>query len=382
MSNSKKPIGLVLSGGGARGAYQVGVINAIAEICEDLKIENPFVVYTGVSAGAINASFLAASAEEFCEAARSLAKLWSGLTTDQIFRTDAMSLGKVGFKWLEEFSLGSRKGAAPLGALLDTAPLHELLKKNLKLDQIQKNIEAGKLRAVAITGMDYQTMFGITFFEGNKETKPWNRARRHGEKTKLQTEHIMASSAIPMLFPPIEVDKRFFGDGCIRNQSPCGPAIYLGAEKLLVIGVRSRPEVFESQPAPEIKEKSPSIARVLNVLLNAVMLDGIEVDIERLESANRIVDLVDKSKHGKAGLKKVEYCWVAPSVDIAAIAQKKSSRLPRIIRYMMKTLGSIEEAREIVSYLLFEPEFCTHLIEIGFEDGMNQKEEIKKFLLS
>jgi NTE family protein len=111
------------------------------------------------------------------------------------------------------------------------------------------------------------------------------------------------------------------------------------------------------------------------------MLDGIEVDIERLESANRIVDFVDVAKQGKAGLKKVDYCWVAPSVDIAAIAQKKSSRLPRIIRYMMKTLGSIEEAREIVSYLLFEPEFCTHLIEIGFEDGMNQKEEIKKFLL-
>lgn len=374
-----KKKGLVLSGGGARGAYQVGVINAIGQICEDLQIENPFQIYTGVSAGAINASFLAASPDNFTQSAQKLRNLWSQITTDQVFYTDPLSLGKVGFKWLEEFSLGSRKGTTPLAALLDTAPLNELLKNNLNFDQIQRNISSGKLDAVGITAMDYQSVAGVTFFEGHGDAKAWSRSRRHGEKAKLGTQHIMASSAIPLLFPPVEVDHRYFGDGCIRNQSPCGPSIYLGAEKIMVIGVRSKSEISVPLPPPNTREKAPGIARVINVLLNAVMLDGIEVDIERLERVNQIADLF-KDKDNSIGLRKIDYTWVSPSTDIAAIAQKKANKLPRMVRYMMKTLGSIEEAKEIVSYLLFEPEFCTHLIEIGFEDGMRQKEEIAKFL--
>ncbi len=380
MKTKSKTIGIVLSGGGARGAYQVGVLSAIAEICHDLRLENPFKIYTGVSAGAINAAFLASGAGDFIQTTKRLVDLWSQIDSDQVFYTDAINLGKTGFKWLEEISWGALSGTPPGRSLLDTAPLRQLLVKSLDFENIKTNLESGKLRGVAVTAMDYGSSNGVTFVQGNEEIKMWSKARRRAEKAKLTTDHIMASSAIPLLFPPIAIKDSYFGDGCIRNQSPCGPAIYMGAEKLIVIGVRMQlsNDAHVLRPAPT---KAPSVARVINVLLNAVMLDGIEIDIERLEYVNKLASQLEALNLGVQTTKSIEYAWVSPTVDIGEIAREKSSHLPRIIRYMLKGLGSLEDAREIVSYLLFDPSFCTQLIEIGFEDGMRQKEQIKKILL-
>lgn len=380
-SKKEKTIGLVMSGGGARGAYQAGVLSAIAEITQDLKMTNPFKIYTGVSAGAINAAFLASGADDFAQTTKGLVDLWSQITSDQVFYTDPISLGKNGIKWLEDISFGGFFSASSKAgkSLLDTAPLRALINKNMQFDNIQANIDSGKLRGVAVTAMDYQTSAGVTFIQSHKDIKMWDRKRRRSEQTKIQAEHVMASSAIPMLFPSISVDSSYYGDGCIRNQSPSGPAIYMGAEKLVVIGVR-----MEAHLQPELmttlQMRPPSVAKVINVLLNAVMLDGIEVDLERLEHINKFIDKFSALDSSKFTMRKVDYLWISPTEDIGAIAYEKSSKLPRVVRYLLKGLGSLEDAREVVSYLLFEPSFCTQLIEVGFEDGMRQREKIIKLL--
>ncbi len=380
-SKKEKTIGLVLSGGGARGAYQVGVLSAIAEITQDLKMQNPFKIYTGVSAGAINAAFLASGADDFAQTTKRLVDLWSQINSDQVFYTDPISLGKNGIKWLEDISFGGFfSETSKIGkSLLDTKPLRALINNNMQFENIQQNIDSGKLRGVAVTAMDYQTTSGITFIQSNDDVKMWDKGRRKSEQTKLKADHVMASSAIPMLFPAASVGSSYFGDGCIRNQSPCGPAIYMGAEKLVVIGVRMEAHL-QTAPVTSHAFKPPSVAKVMNVLLNAVMLDGIEIDLERLDHINKFIDKFSTLESSKFTMRKVDYTWISPTEDIGAIAYEKSSKLPRIIRYLLKGLGSLEDAREIVSYLLFEPSFCTQLIEVGFEDGMRQKDKIIKLL--
>lgn len=370
---------MVLSGGGARGAYQVGVLSAIADIAQSSGIHEAFNIYSGVSAGAINATFLAAGADDFITSCKSLVDLWSRLESHQVFYSDVGSIGKIGFNWVKSVSIGGMTSANPGQALLDTAPLHELLKKELPFTKIQNNIDTGSLRALAITAMDYQSSAAITFVQGTEGLPDWQKSRRKSEKTHISSEHVMASSSIPLLFPPVGVDTRYFGDGCVRNTAPCSPSILLGAQKILVIGVRrSTQTVYESLVMQN--PKSPSVGRVLNVLLNSVMLDGVELDVERLNRINALIDEIPPSVHGNLPYKKVDVVWISPSADIGEIAAQKNTKLPHLIRYLLKGLGSIQETSEIVSYLLFDPSFCTQLIEIGYEDGMRQKEEIQRFL--
>lgn len=379
--SSKINKGLVLSGGGARGAYQVGVLSAIADIAESAGIKEAFNIYTGVSAGAINATFMAAGADDFVGTTKNLVNLWSRLESERVFYSDIGSIGKIGFNWVKSVSIGGMTSATPGQALLDTAPLHQLLKEELPFTKIQNNIDNGVLKALAITAMDYQASTAITFVQGEEGLPDWQKSRRRSEKTNIQSEHVMASSAIPLLFPPIGVDTRYFGDGCVRNTAPCSPSIYLGSQKILVIGVRrSTQTVYESLVMKNAK--APSIGRVLNVLLNSVMLDGVELDVERLGRINSLIDEIPPAVHTNLPYKKVDVVWVSPSADIGEIAAQKHMKLPHIIRYMLKGLGSIQETSEIVSYLLFDPSFCTQLIEIGYEDGMRQKEEIQRFLES
>lgn len=377
--SSKLNKGLVLSGGGARGAYQVGVLSAIADIAQSCGIHEAFNIYTGVSAGAINATFMAAGADNFSATAKDLVNMWSRLQSEQVFYSDIGSIGKIGFNWVKSVSVGGMTAATPGQALLDTAPLHQLLKDQVAFTKIQNNIDNGSLKALAITAMDYQASTAITFVQGEESLPDWQKSRRHSEKTNIQSEHVMASSAIPLLFPPIGVDTRYFGDGCVRNTAPCSPSIYLGSQKILVIGVRrSTQTVYESLVMKN--SKAPSVGRVLNVLLNSVMLDGVELDVERLNRINSLIDEIPPAVHTNLPYKKVDVVWISPSSDIGEIAAQKHMKLPHIIRYLLKGLGSIQETSEIVSYLLFDPSFCTQLIEIGYEDGMRQKEEIQKFL--
>lgn len=371
---------LVLSGGGARGAYQVGALRAVGEIAQRLKIDNPFQIYTGVSAGALNASFLAAGADQFPEQIEKLVELWSGLTPQHVFRTDIMSLGRIGLQWVEGLSLGGLTGTDAHRSLLDTSPLRELIERNTDFARIAKLIDQKKLVALAVTSLDYQTSTSVTFVQGQDELPDWSRSRRRSVKASIRTEHILGSSAIPLLFPPVAIDGSFFGDGCVRNLAPMSPAIHLGADQLFVIGVRRTTDTEEDLRTQKARGQ-PSVARVLNVLMNAILLDGIELDIERLNRINGFVGQIPENLRAQLNFKMLKPQWLHPSDDIGLIAKSLSNRLPRIVRYLLKGLGPLEDAREIISYLLFDPKFCSKLIEIGYRDGMQCEGEIQEFLL-
>jgi NTE family protein len=377
----KEDIALVLSGGGARGAYQVGVIQALSSLFDEWKVENPFQIYSGVSAGAINAGFIAEYSQDFHEGAKVLTDLWSHLTSEKVFRTDVLSLGKIGFQWAQELSIGSLTGTTPGKALLDTSPLRELLQREMDFTRVVRNIESGSLKAVAITALDYKDSTAVTFVQGREGLSDWMKPRKVSEKAILNVDHIMASSAIPLLFPPILAAGRYFGDGCVRNTHPCSPSIYLGAKKLLIVGVRSQNMTAYDAHSLFVK-RPPTTARVLNVLLNSVLLDGVDLDVERIRKVNEMVNWIPQDQIENVPYKKVDYVWISPSRDIGALAAEKSRSLPKLIRFLIKNLGSIEEASEIISYLLFEPAFLNELISMGFEDGLRQRDQIEKLFLA
>lgn len=373
-------LGLVLSGGGARGAYQAGVIAAIAHICSRQKIENPFQIYSGVSAGAINVALLAAQASNFVPSSKNLVNLWSKIDSDNVFYADLMALSRGGLQWMTELSLGSRgKDGMALRSLLSTHPLSTFLTEACKFQEIQKKINAGQLQAVSVSALDYESIATVTFFQGQSDLPTWERGMHRSEKAILGVEHVMASSAIPLLFPPIQIQGRYYGDGCIRNQSPCGPAIYLGAERVIAIGVRRRQDTFYSYHNKGDSEV-PTVARVANVLMNAVMMDGLESDIQRINQVNDSLSALSTEERSRVAMRKVDALWIAPSVDFSELAKKRENELPRIIRYILRGPGSLDESSEMFSYLMFTPQYCRQLIEIGFSDGMKEQDRITEFL--
>lgn len=367
-------IALILSGGGARGAYQAGVAQGIYEVLKSAGLPMKIDHFSGVSAGAINAAHLASQWNDQEHAIKTLVDLWSQLKSSDIYYTDAINLGKIGLKWVSDLSLGGATGTANEGrALLDTEPLKAFLKKKLETDKIASNLDKELFRSLIITAVDYYDSTAVSFIQTKKEFKSWKKQRRTSEEAKITVDHILGSSAIPLLFPPRPIENRFFGDGCVRNSHPCAPSIYLGAQKLLVIGVKSRASNFYEKDS-HVMTKAPSVARVVNLLLNAVLLDNVEHDVERLIRMNQIVHQADNSPN--LSYKKLDFVFISPSRDIGALASKHMSKVPRIIRYLIKGLGSLDDANELVSYLLFESPFCSELIEMGFQDALDNREKI------
>ncbi|QDK37802.1 patatin-like phospholipase family protein [Bdellovibrio sp. NC01] len=372
-------LGLVLSGGGARASYQAGVLSAIGEVCSKLKIEHPFQIYSGVSAGAINACVLTSHSGNFTEACTHLIDLWKDIKSEEVFVSNPISLTHEGIRWLMELSMGGMKKSTPGKALLDTSPLRKLIQEHCIFPNIEKNLQSGHMDALAVTALDYFNTSSVTFVQGIKDITPWQRVRRRSVHEKITVDHLMASSSIPILFPPIELEHGYFGDGSIRNLSPCAPAIYLGAEKILAIGVRTKRDLCYSQNANANLE-APTAARILSVLLNAVMADSIELDMERIERINADMDKILEEERKKLTVRKVEALWISPSQDLSTLAANRSNDLPKMIRYFMRGLGSLDEAAEITSFLLFEKSYCEKLIELGYNDGLAQKDHIEKFL--
>ncbi len=376
-----KSTGLVLSGGGARGAYQAGILSAVQEISESSGVPANFDLISGVSAGAINACSYASNCENPKNAADILVKLWSELSFEKVFSTDSLTMGKIGMQWMRELSLGGLTGTTPGRALLDTVPLRELIHKNMNYDKIKKNIDDEILKTLCITSIDYAKSATTTFMQGKHALPSWDKGRKRSEQTIISTEHVMASSAIPLLFPPVRIDDRYFGDGAIRNHAPCSPLIYLGAEKLLVIGVRFQSGKTAYEERASQFTEAPSVARVLNTILNSTLMDAIEQDIEKLTRFNEYAMALTEAQRSTTSLRPLEHLLISPSADIGELAVQKANKLPRIIRYLLKGLGSLQDASEIISYLMFEPSFCADLVEIGRKDGLAQRETIINFLL-
>ncbi len=363
-------ISLVLSAGGARGAYQVGVLKAIQEISSKKQI--PFSVLCGVSAGSINAATLAAYADNFETAINVLEKSWTSINPDSVFKTDIKTISSVSIKWLKDLSFGGLTGGATPKSLLNTEPLQRLLKKTIPIKRIKQNIEGEHLKALTVTATNYYTSTAVTFVQTKTEIPMWERTRRRSQFSDIGIEHLMASSAIPIFFPSVEIDGKHFGDGCIRNQAPLSPAIYLGSEKIIAIGVRKKSIIDEGLELNPV----PSVAHIAGVILDAVLLDSIEMDVVRMDKINQIIKKLGTTEK----YRKVDTLWVGPSEDIGEIALSYYKKLPRVVRYLLKGLGPDKQISTIVSFLLFDPVFCKKLIELGYKDGRNQSDQILEFI--
>lgn len=369
-------VGLVLTGGGARGAYQAGVLQGIAHIAEEMGIDRPFSIITGNSAGALNAAYIAAYADRLRRASARLRRMWDHLSTDQIFHVDAFSMTRLGARWLWELTTGALDQDKRVRSLLDTAPLRRLIQDRLPVDRIWQNICAETLDALAITAVNYSTGGSRTFFQSGMPHTEWSRSRRDSERTQLTVEHIMASTAIPLLFPPIRIGDHYYGDGSLRNYTPLSPAIKLGAEKLLVIGVRRKDTDLKDSVA-----QMPSLARILSVILNFVLLDAIDLDYETLSKFNDTLMSIPNPL--ATDVKPIQVCMLRPTQDIGHIAAEEVCHMPKLLRHMLRGLGSDAEASDLISYLLFEPAFTQRLTRLGYEDAVHHYyQDIRAFFLS
>ena len=367
-----------MSGGGSRGAYQAGVLKAAGEIADGAGIEWPFKIITGLSAGALNCAHLASSEDDLAVTSTDLASVWADLTADQVFRTDAASISSIGGRWLAGLLSGGAARTKKPDALLDTQPLRDLIAARLNQSIIDTNISNGRLYAACVSATEYATSRGVSFIHGNPEIQEWRKVRNFALAQRFRIEHIMASSAIPMLFPAIKIGQRHYGDGCLRNLTPLLPAIEMGATRLFVISVRRELQIDD---VPRPGSEGASAGRVLSVILNAVMMDGLESDLESLTRINRLVrDLSPELNEDELRYRNIPFLMIRPSKDIAAIAIEHAAAMPTLVRYLTRGLGPISQTAEFISYLLFQPDFCRALINLGYSDGMAQAQEITTFL--
>lgn len=359
--------GLMLSGGGARGAYQAGCLQAISEINKSK--QNPFKVVSGISAGSINGAFVASHADDFYKGSHQLVEFWSQLKTENVIKTNSFSVAKNAFKWIFDLGFGKMRKGNKIKFLMDSAPLKNLLQDIVPLERISQNIKNGYLESLAITATDYSTNRNITFVEtGNEKLVHWKRVNRESLFTDITIDHIMASSALPFLFPPIRVDKAYYGDGALRNTAPLSSAIHLGAKKLIIIGVKT------TEQHDHFVHTLPTPARLLSCLINSALLDGIDIDLERLDRLNRLI--TSDCTFDNHEFSVVDYLYLCPSKDISEIAEEYFYLLPGNFRYLINGLGSMDESAELISYLLFEGKYCEKLCQLGYQDTLNRSEEI------
>ncbi|RME17735.1 MAG: patatin-like phospholipase family protein [Bdellovibrio sp.] len=370
------PIGLVLTGGGSRGAYQAGVLKGLSEISKDCPTELCFDVLSGMSAGAINATYCATVLDQVHEGIENLCRMWASLRPQDIYRSDIGSLGKISLSWITDLSFGAFSHKKRIQHLLDTTPLSSFLKDKLQFHRIQKNIDAGRLRALSVASYCYQTEQTVSFTQGVEGLEPWSRPRRRSEFCKIGLEHVLASSAVPLLFSQVKIqDKGFFGDGSLRNTAPLSSAINLGARKILVVGVRHR----RALPEQDLSVY-PTVARIFGLFLNALFFDPIEVDIERLFHVNKILENTSASRQEGLPFRKIDFYLIRPSKDIAPLAEEASKNLPKTIQYLLGGLGNRKEYATLASYILFHSSFTEQLVEMGYKDCLSQKDQILEFM--
>ncbi|HZF24294.1 MAG TPA: patatin-like phospholipase family protein [Burkholderiales bacterium] len=371
-------IGLILTGGGARAAYQVGFLRAVSHMLPR-GTPNPFQIICGTSAGAVNAAVMAAGATDFHRAVRRLMLVWKYFHADQVYRSDVLSVISTGSKWLGAMLLGGLGRNNPT-SLLDNSPLAQLLRRYLDFNGIRSSIEAGALYALSVTASGYTSGQSVSFFQGVPGLAGWQRARRIGVPEMIDIDHLMASSALPFIFPAVPLRREFFGDGSMRQIAPISPALHLGADRVIVIGA--------GRHAGAATERTrtiayPSLAQIAGHALNSIFLDSLEVDIERLQRINRTIRLIspeDRSRHD-VQLREIDVLVISPSEEIDRIAARYTRELPRPIRFLLRGLGATRTGgATLTSYLLFEPAYCGALIALGYKDTMAKREEILRFI--
>ncbi len=375
MPREEKDVGLILSGGGARGAYQVGVLQAIGD---HLAPEaQPFSVISGVSVGAINAASLASGVHDLKNAIVKLRHLWGTLRSDKVLETGPDQIGARLLHWLGYFLFGWAGVSSPQ-SIFNNAPLRELLSREIDFEKLAANLEGPALDALSITASSYEEGLAVAFYAGSYKVSEWERSRRIGRECHFNVDHIMASAALPYVFPAWKVDGEYFGDGALRQSAPLSPAIHLGADKLLVIGARDGKLPSEHVMQPDLPY--PSIGQVSGQLLDIIFNDNLEADVERLKRINLTVATMLPERREKLGLKHLDVLMVRPSKDIREIAGAHAHELPWTLRALLKAMGAMKTPWVLPSYLMFEPGYINALIELGRSDAEAQMEEIKEFL--
>lgn len=369
---------LVLSGGGARAAYQVGALRALAELAPRGS-PLPFPVLCGTSAGAINAVTLAVHADDFrCGVAR-LTRWWRRIRADDVYRTDLASLSRHGMRWLAGVLTG-RPGPDEAASMLDNAPLARLLRDAIDFGRLDGRVGSGALRAIAINATSYSSGFAVTFYQGAETLAPWRRTRREGRRSRLGVEHLLASTAIPFVFPAAQVGGDWYMDGSVRQLTPLSPALHLGARRLLVLAVGgfAGQRVSSSDPA-----RYPSFAQTAGHALSTIFLDNLGADLERLTQLNRIVGAVPRDALASRGISlgHVDAFVLSPSRDLGAAAMAHAHRLPGGVSTLLRGLGSTEgSGANLTSYLLFDPAFVQAMLDLGYADAMARRNELEAFL--
>lgn len=399
-------VGLLLTGGGARAAYQVGVLQAIVELRrkhqppppgspQNAPQPSPFSIITGTSAGAINAAALACSADDFRLAVTRLSRVWSHFEAGQVYGADTLSVLRTGARWMSLISMGwmvARWRRIKPRSLLDNSPLAGLLNRMIPLERLPGLIASGHLQALAITASSYSSGHHVTFFEGAEHLQPWMRSQRLAVRAPITREHLLASSAIPFIFPaqplPIHDNIEYFGDGSMRQTAPIAPAIHLGAERILVIGAGRMSEPADTLiPAPAISY--PSLAQIAGHAMSSIFLDSLAVDIERILRINQTLSLIPGEARKASSLRPVELLVISPSERIDQIAAEHTQDLPHMVRALLGALGAAPSGTNhgkvsansgaLTSYLLFEAAFTRELMALGHKDALEQEEAIRKF---
>lgn len=382
--------GLVLTGGGARAAYQVGVLKAVAQIRRDCHgpAENPFPVITGTSAGAINAAALASRCDDFDAAVANLCEVWENFRAEQVYRSDSIGVIRTGARWLTMMSIGwliARWRKARPRSLLDNEPLAELLERWVGADRLKWQMQQGHLKAIAVTASSYSSGLHVTFYDAAGDITPWTRSQRIAVRGEITMPHLLASSAIPFVFPaqPLGIDGRteYFGDGSMRQSAPISPAVHLGAQRILVVGAG---RMHEPTGPRSFSNEYPSLAQIAGHALANIFLDALAVDVERLQRINRTLGLLPPQALALTGLRPIEVLVIAPSQRLDDLAAEHLGSLPAPVRAMLRGVGVSGRGQQargaaLASYLLFESPYTRSLVELGVADTMRRRDEVVAF---
>lgn len=376
--HNREKIGLILSGGGARAAYQVGVLKAVSELLPK-GASNPFPIICGTSAGAINTAAIAIYGANFKDAVNRLMRIWRNFRVNQVFRTDVPGITKNSLHWLLALLVGGLGKRNPV-ALLDRKPLDRLLDKYLPCERIVDSIRDGIIESICITASAYGSAKSVVFYHSSSGIEPWHRSRRFGTSEPITNAHLMASSAIPIVFSAVRVGNDYYGDGSMRQTAPISPAIHMGADKVLVIGV-TKPPTMDVRGG--FGPKYPSLATIAGHILNSIFIDSLEADLERLNRINKTLEQIptQNSEDKGVNLRPVEAFVIEPSRDLQFISDKYVRSLPWTLRFLLRGVGAMDKnGSSLVSYLMFEKPYCRELIALGYHDAMQRKQELVKFL--
>lgn len=367
-------LAIVLNGGGARASYQAGALRALYEIIK--KDQNLFDIITGNSAGAINAIFLASAARDWGFSTQYLADFWQRIKPEDVFDVSHYAMTKLGASWVKG-TFFSNPGGDLYNSILNTAPLKKLLIREIDFSEIRPLISSKLLSAIALSTTNYYSGSSVVFFDGEENIPEWAKRGRFSIRGELKVEHVMGSSAIPFFFPPAKINQSYYGDGCIRQTTPLSPAIHMGAKKLITIGIRHRLSVEKMIELALSPNPTPQISQIGGVTMDAIFLDSLEADVERLEKINTLVEIMGV----RSPRKNIPVLSLIPSRDLGAMTQKLNQDLPTILRYFLRSIGVTgRSGLDLLSYLAFHSSYTKQVVELGYDDTMNRKAEILRFI--